>query len=82
MKETIKKIKEHVKNNGKVYIAVGITFIVTAGITTVIMRESHAGLIDRTQRGLQDHRVHGFSPFSFNFLTKDLGFASQEIHGV
>lgn len=37
------------------------------------MRNQHAGLIDRAQRGLQDHRVHGISPFSFNFLTKESG---------
>lgn len=80
------RVKEHWNKHKTVYLC-GVTGIVAAGITalimrsntargavgesgargaltnTAIMRESHAGLIDRIQRGLQDHRVHGFSLF-------------------
>jgi hypothetical protein len=61
------KVKKHFKKNKNVYI-VGIG---VAGITTLIMKGSHAGLIDRTQRGLQDHRVHGFFLFNFKSPVSD-----------
>jgi hypothetical protein len=40
MNQRIEKIKVHIRDNGKVYIAIGITFVVTAGITTIIMRNN------------------------------------------
>jgi hypothetical protein len=44
MNQRFEKIKVHIRDNGRMYVGIGITFVVTAGITTVIMRESHAVL--------------------------------------
>ena len=67
--------RDHLKRHKVVYTA-GVSLAV---ITCLIVRGRHAGLIDRTQRGLQDHRVHAFS---FNFLSKDSGHINNIVSTV
>lgn len=63
----VQKIKQHIKDNKKVYVN-GISIVVIAGLTTLIMRDRHAVL----QTGADGLDVTTVRSFNFNFLARQL----------